>query len=191
MRNDSDICNEYINFNKRSLEEVVNIMIEMNFYFTYTSYRGYCKSIRRNYSYKEYDDEDYGYYHYECSLDKYEISMKAKNIALNDYFYKFNSYDEAILDNRIPIILHDTVKNIMVEIIDKKIKEEEKKRIREENKLMNMEDKPKVNIVNKKVDNKNDLNKCLCNNIVSLICGFCSRCCSLENCKKHTKNYFL
>lgn len=147
IRNDSELVKNYINDNLYDLDFVVKTLVEMDFYFKYTSYSSDIMNI--------YED------------DSIERSNIAKRKALKKWCNKYNNYEDAILQNYLPLSLHNNVYQIFNFI-------------------------PEIKIINKnivKYGNKNIVKsgKCSCNNFPSPICGFCTNCCLLENCKKHKK----
>ena len=106
LRDDSEICRKYIENGQMHIDEVVNIMEEMNFYYTYTDYSIFYENHRYNNSY--YDD-----YMGRCyNKNSIELSYNAKNDAIKSYIKKFKTYEDALLDNCIPSSLHKVIKKL-------------------------------------------------------------------------------
>lgn len=80
LRSDSEMCRNYIYHNYPSMNEVVNIMIEMNWFFNYTEY----SSIIRN----MYFDSFYDYDETDHFINKYQMSLNAKKTAYRNYIRK-------------------------------------------------------------------------------------------------------
>ena len=112
LREDSVLCNNYIYENKGDPYEIVQIMIEMNFYFNYTTY----SNLISNYTYNYIDNQknySFGYYNHK-NLSQYEknlLSEQAKKTALKNWCEnKINLY-EALSDSKLPLSIHEKVKN--------------------------------------------------------------------------------
>lgn len=80
LRSDSKLCNNFLQgSNEYSIDEIVDIMEQMNWFFTHTDYSSYCNefsSQRRNYEYDYYYDKD----EYNEERSKY-----AKNKAITHW----------------------------------------------------------------------------------------------------------
>jgi hypothetical protein len=88
LRSDSVLCDEYINENKRDINEVVIIMVEMDFYHKYAKYWKYYKSFRRIY-------------------ESLKASELAKNKALEQWCLRHKTYDNVISLNYFPKSLYE------------------------------------------------------------------------------------
>jgi len=87
LRNDSRVCDDYINGIRNNMDEVITIMLEMNFFIKKTQYKNimnnlindYKKTIRENYGFLEYDE-------YQELIDDqiHKLSDKAKKIAIKN-----------------------------------------------------------------------------------------------------------
>jgi len=111
LRDDSVLCNSYIYDNDGIPEEIVTIMVEMNFYFNCTSYSNLIYNYTSNYV-DNTRDYSFGYYGHK-SLSQYEknmLSEKAKKDALKKWCDNKKSIDEALCDPKLPYSLHDKVK---------------------------------------------------------------------------------
>ncbi len=110
LRDDSVLCNNYIYENSGDPDEIVKIMVEMNFYFKCTDY----SNLIYNYTSNHIDYErGFGYYGYkDLSQDtKNMLSEQAKKTALKKWCkIKMNMYD-ALDDPKLPLSLHDKVRN--------------------------------------------------------------------------------
>ena len=111
LRDDSVLCNSYIYDNEGNPEEIVTIMVEMNFYFSCTNYSNLIYNYTSNYvdNARSYS---YGYYGHK-SLSQYEknmLSEDAKKDALKKWCEKKNNCIDALCDPKLPYSLHDKVK---------------------------------------------------------------------------------
>lgn len=99
LRNDSVCCNKYINGDDElSLNEVVDIMITMNFFATKTDYFKLIKQRRQEYAQNNRDAYDYGCERqYIDESDKEECKIKA--------FEKYIKSKKPI--NKIPAIVYE------------------------------------------------------------------------------------
>ena len=111
LRDDSILCDNYIYENIGNPEEIVIIMVEMNFYFNCTNY----STLIYNYISNYVDDRrnySYGYYGHQSlsQSQKNMLSEKAKKDALKKWCKKKNNCDDALCDPKLPYSLHDKVK---------------------------------------------------------------------------------
>ena len=95
LRDDSVICKEYILFGDKLLDDVVDIMVEMDWLHKNTTYSECRTNIYRN------------NYHY---LSSHEISNKAKKMAL-DIWCKYNDKNQDLPKNINKIIKNINVKS--------------------------------------------------------------------------------
>jgi hypothetical protein len=194
LRQDSEVCDNYINNNEQELDYVVNTMIEMDFYFKYTDYRDEFKNAKYEYG-GYYEDGEYEY-------DYISVSKTAKRRALRTWCYKYKNYEEAIESAKtyLPISLYEKIK-IQFEDNEKhkelvKQKREKKLQKQQEQKKQQMQEqqqKEETICTSKKIvlEKFSNLFKCICNNIPSPICGCCKNCCYIEECKKHKKKLII
>jgi hypothetical protein len=113
LRDDSLLCNNYIQNNIGDPEEIVKIMVEMDFYFKYTDYSDLIYEYTSNYiDYrKHYIYDDYGYFNIKLSQkEKNNLSEQAKKEALNQWCKNKLDYNNALSDNKLPLSLYDKVK---------------------------------------------------------------------------------
>lgn len=103
LRNDSEICQKYIDNNEYDLDYVVNTMVEMNFYYSYTNYSNIFQEEKREAD--RYYDSDEGRYVY----DYIEVSNISKQRALTKWCSKYSSYEIAIENNVLPKSLYNKV----------------------------------------------------------------------------------
>ena len=83
IRNDSILCERFIDGdNTYLLNELVYIMVEMDWYYKYTNYS---KIIKNLYDDFYYEQKKYGYYGDFDEDDKMELSKNAKKIALEKW----------------------------------------------------------------------------------------------------------
>lgn len=99
LRSDSKLCSfyihggiDYVNYNMdnkiESIDDIIDIMEEMNFYHTKTNYAHVNKEQLRNFSKRVYDDDNndgyyhYYNYHYEYEKPISEINLIAKKLVL-------------------------------------------------------------------------------------------------------------
>jgi hypothetical protein len=111
LRDDSVLCNNYIYENEGNPEEIVTIMVEMNFYFNCTKYSNLIYNYTSNYV-DNARNYSFGYYGHK-SLSQYEknmLSEDAKKDALKKWCNNKKSIDEALCDSKLPMSLHDKVK---------------------------------------------------------------------------------
>lgn len=83
IRSDSMFCTEYIEHNLRTLQEVVDMMCEMDWFFKNTNYRNVLKMSRRSWYNEDYQSNDK--YHYlinRCKIDKDDCYLHEKISAL-------------------------------------------------------------------------------------------------------------
>lgn len=106
LRDDSEICKKYIEYAEMQIDKVVNIMLEMDFYYTHTNYSVLYKYHQKNDIYYNRSLD----YHYKSNSIK--ISENAKDSALRNYLKKFEKYEDALLDNAIPHSLYENIKSI-------------------------------------------------------------------------------
>jgi len=111
LRDDSTLCNKYIENNIGDVNEIVTIMVEMDFYFKYTQYSNILYNQRSNYidnerSYRYYD---WDYYITLTSKDKTMLSTSAKKEALKLWCNKRKDCDDAISQPYLPRSLRDKV----------------------------------------------------------------------------------
>jgi len=98
FRNDSTVCEEYINeTSTKSLQTVVDIMHEMNFYFNHTKYAHF-----HDLEYDEWCD-NYSYGPPDAQ-DKYEMSFNAKSRALSALIEKIGVQGVLAIPNLPPTI---------------------------------------------------------------------------------------
>jgi len=95
LQNNLEICEQYIQYGNMTLDSVINIMLEINFYYTCTNYSNLC-----------YYKLTYN------SLTYNKKAEKAKERALMDYIKKFETYEDVLLDSSIPPSLYDHIKII-------------------------------------------------------------------------------
>jgi hypothetical protein len=97
LRSDSHLCDDYIEYDESEypLDEIVDIMHEMNFYFKHTKYKHFQEI--------EHDDfyEEHGYYDYEASI---EVSEYAKSSALSDLIKEIGVQGVLAIPNLPPTI---------------------------------------------------------------------------------------
>lgn len=113
LRNDSLLCYNYIQNNIGDPEEIVKIMVEMDFYFKHTDYSNVISSFTSNYiDYrKHYIYDDYGYFDINLSQnEKNNLSEQAKKEALKKWCKNKLDYNNALSDNKLPLSLYDKVK---------------------------------------------------------------------------------
>lgn len=108
LRNDSVLCDEYILHNKGRINEVVDTMVEMKFFFEHTNYascmsslmRDYYRERRRHshgnwsdggYEEEEEDEDD----RREIEAERKENSEYSKKCALEEWVRKFASKEAA------------------------------------------------------------------------------------------------
>jgi len=106
LRTDSVLCNNYIEKNIGSIDHIVNVMVEMDFYFKYTNYD------------TEYSREKDNYWrqqHYISDDDRIDISSTAKRRALQKWCLRFTNVESALLSNYLPDSLREKVRQIFVE----------------------------------------------------------------------------
>jgi hypothetical protein len=84
LRNDSTYCSEYIYENKRNINEVLNMVEEMNFFYTKTGYPQILRNIYR---------ENRDYYIDFSESTKNSFSATAKKIALKEFKKQGNIKD--------------------------------------------------------------------------------------------------
>ena len=83
IRNDSVLCDNFIEGDDTyTLNELVNIMVEMDWYYKYTNYSKIIKNLYNEFFYKQ---RSYGYYDELNEYDKMEISKNAKKISLEQW----------------------------------------------------------------------------------------------------------
>ena len=88
LRSDSTVCQDYINSRRDDIDEVVEIMREMHFFFTHTRYpqiikKAYDAHFRnRNTYYDEYSDDSFDSDDSHESLDRTGKSHNAKVNAM-------------------------------------------------------------------------------------------------------------
>ncbi len=111
LRCDSKLCASYITRGTPSLDFVVEMMHEMNFYFTKTNYRKHYKKIVK--VYKECES------HY----DPEEVSSSAKEDALSEWLEQFENAGDALQQQRSrlpPNIVEELEDRIQFPCIDEK-----------------------------------------------------------------------
>jgi hypothetical protein len=91
LRDDSVLCNSYIYDNDGIPEEIVKIMVEMNFYFSCTNYSNLIYNYTSNYV-DNARDYSYGYYGHK-SLSQYEKNMLSEK-AKKDAHLKKSFFDK-------------------------------------------------------------------------------------------------
>lgn len=107
LRSDSRLCQEYITHGNYNPVAIVNIMVEMAFYYDHTSYL------------IDYEDEKYNCLEYRGRYDPDEVSESAKSRALCTWCEQFIKYDD-VDKNLLPESLYDSVRKI----IDNRTKKE-------------------------------------------------------------------
>jgi hypothetical protein len=113
LRDDSLLCNNYIQNNIGDPEEIVKIMVEMDFYFKYTDYSDLIYEYTSNYiDYrKHYIYDDYGYFNIKLSQkEKNNLSEQAKKEALKEWCKNKLDYNNTLSNNKLPLSLYDKVK---------------------------------------------------------------------------------
>ena len=103
VRADSVLCNDYIERNIGTIDEIVAIMLEMDFYFKYTTYEREYSRERRSY---------YDYHHYYRSIseeDRIDISALAKRRALTAWCSRFSDSETALSNTYLPASLREKV----------------------------------------------------------------------------------
>lgn len=104
LRNDSRLCNDYINNGKGEPNIIVNIMVEMNFYINYTTY------------YEELEKGINDMLEYKGIFNRDEESQCAKYNALEIWCKQF-ACEKDIDFNILPKTLH---KRVCVDITQQK-----------------------------------------------------------------------
>jgi hypothetical protein len=83
IRNDSVLCDNFIEGDDTyTLNELVNIMVEMDWYYKYTNYSKIIKKLYDDFFHKQ---KSYGYYDELDEYDKMEISKNAKKLSLEQW----------------------------------------------------------------------------------------------------------
>ncbi len=110
IRNDSLLCSNYIDYGTGNLDDVVNTMVEMDFFYKYTSYPGIYKS-KLNEWFREQRDFDGEYYHELDDESRIELSNAAKRCALIHWVYQYirKMKDEPLTCPHLPASLRDKV----------------------------------------------------------------------------------
>jgi hypothetical protein len=86
IRNDSILCERFINGDETYLlNELVYIMVEMDWYYKYTNYSKIIKNLYDNFFYEQKKYGNRNYYEEFDENDKMEISKNAKKIALKNW----------------------------------------------------------------------------------------------------------
>jgi hypothetical protein len=130
IRSDSMYCSEFINEDKRSLREVVNMAREMHFFFSNTNYKDVIRNLMRESHYDKYEHR-YHRRRYDTDSDseddgdRMNISEQAKNIVLHEWVKngKRGMQPPEHMKDRIEQI----EKRIQNELINKHKKDEKKK----------------------------------------------------------------
>lgn len=91
LRNDSELCWNYIEYNDGDLDYIVDTMIEMDFYYKFTNYQSFYKKCK----YDLYDD------------DYISISYEAKKMALKSWCKKIGNYEDVIKVSYFPKSLYN------------------------------------------------------------------------------------
>ncbi|KAL0220447.1 hypothetical protein RCL1_000301 [Eukaryota sp. TZLM3-RCL] len=99
LRSDSRLCDAFIHQGIGDPVKIAEIMSEMNFYHTQTSYSSYYQ--RHKYREKRRD----GYYDHES------VGASAKDDAINEWCRKFDSAEEAVSDSRVPQTLYEKIRS--------------------------------------------------------------------------------
>ena len=107
VRADSVLCNNYIEKNIGTINEIVAIMLEIDFYFKYTTYE--CESSRERRSYYDYHDYYHDYYRGIPEQDRIDISAVAKRQALNTWCSRFSDSETALSNRHLPVSLREKV----------------------------------------------------------------------------------
>jgi hypothetical protein len=115
LREDSTLCYRYIYDNIGEINDVVNTMVEMDFFHKYTNYSNEYYNIQSNYIDFQ-RSMSFGDYYYLTSDDKKRISNMAKKSCLEKWCSTISSYDIAIKYPHLPITLHENVRRIMEKI---------------------------------------------------------------------------
>ena len=81
LRSDSVLCSDYLNgSDKLSVDEIVDIMEQMNWFFSNTNYSSYMKNYKEYNKYQDYSDEYESDYEY-IKIKKLEYSNRKTNYA--------------------------------------------------------------------------------------------------------------
>jgi hypothetical protein len=111
LRDDSILCNNYIDYDIGNINEIVTIMIEMDFYFKYTNYANIFYNEKSNYIYNMHSYNFYGNSYYSLSNEeKNEISTSSKKKALKQWFMNQQNYETAIKRTNLPPSLREKIK---------------------------------------------------------------------------------
>jgi hypothetical protein len=175
IRDDSSLCRNYIECNEGELHDIVNTMVEMDFYFKYTDYSyQFKKETSSSYDYNDEYDDDYDYKDNYCRAS---VSANAKRRALRNFAKQYSSIDNALL--HAGHIIPETIKKYMIEnselLIPKKIN-------------LNAD----ILACNPSIYKKKFGNRCAnetCDNKGSFVCHLCSTCCMNKKCNKHSSGF--
>jgi hypothetical protein len=86
IRNDSILCERFIDGDETYLlNELVYIMVEMDWYYKYTDYSKIIKNLYDDFFYEQRKYGNRNYYEEFDENDKMEISKNAKKIALKNW----------------------------------------------------------------------------------------------------------
>ncbi len=143
LRNDSELCRNYIMKGEDDIEYVVNTMIEMDFFFRCTNYKEEFKNAKEDSGYYDYEDRTYHY-------DYIDVSRIAKENALYNWCRKYKSYESAILSKNLPKSLYEKVK-VNIDDINEENRKNAEKRIEKEKRRMEKNNKKNyinVDIIN-------------------------------------------
>ena len=113
IRNDSAICDEYIEKGDKSrwsIREIGAIMTKMDFLYKHTQYSKYLKDIRR-----DYDRYRFNNYYEE------EVRQRATKQAIKEYV-RLNFDNMNKINEEVPESLRETINNYSAKLYEEKIK---------------------------------------------------------------------
>lgn len=108
IRGDSVLCGNYVNYGIGSIDNVVNTMAEMDFFYKHTSYPSIYKSELNDW-FREQRDFDGEYYHDLDSENRIELSNSAKRTALKRWVLRYNKNDDPLNCSYLPVSLREKV----------------------------------------------------------------------------------